>query len=180
MIKLAARHADWITLSVGADPDRVRWGIDVAREELARCGRRPDDVRFSVFVCVCVHSEIDQARELVSDMVSTLARFNGMHGRPSGPWTPGDAEVINRIATSYDMTRHSQRDRLAPGILTPEFLDRFAILGPAANCVTRLEQLRALGVHRVVIASMPRAGNPAPVRQADAAFFSEVAPALRP
>ena len=36
VISAAARHADRVLLALGADPDRVRWGIETARESRRR------------------------------------------------------------------------------------------------------------------------------------------------
>ncbi len=42
VIAAAARHADRVSLNVGADMERIRWGMDVARAARAEAGLSPE------------------------------------------------------------------------------------------------------------------------------------------
>jgi 5,10-methylenetetrahydromethanopterin reductase len=180
MLGVAARNADWITLSVGADPNRLQWAMDLVAQELSRCGRDADDLHFSAYVCVCVHDDVALARTVVADMVATLARFNAMSGSTSGPWSDTDRQVAHAVAASYAMSRHADGGRIPAGVLPDAFIDRFAIVGSAAACLEKLAVLRSLGIERLVVASGPRASGPGElIHSSDRALLTQVAPALR-
>ncbi|MEY9905044.1 5,10-methylenetetrahydromethanopterin reductase [Catenulispora sp. MAP12-49] len=140
VIRTAAELADRVTLAVGADPDRVAWAIRLARSV------RPD-VPIGAFVNVDVHDDPGAALRRAGGRIASFARFSAMYGEPSGPLAPGQREVLSGLAKSYQMTRHGGRGSQSEA-LTPEFAERFAVLGSPARCRERLEELAALGVDR--------------------------------
>jgi len=60
-----------------------------------------------------------------------------------------------------------------------DFVDRFAVIGPPAVCITRLRALIDLGIERFVIAGPSAATTPDEARDAHRRFVTEVMPALR-
>ena len=54
-----------ITFTLGADPDRLAWGMSVAREAAAAGGRDPDSLRFGAYVNLACHPDRNEARNLV-------------------------------------------------------------------------------------------------------------------
>src|SRR5438105_3932245 len=56
VIELAARHAERVDLTVGAEPDRLRWAIEVARGA--------GHASLGAFVNVAVHPDRSVARDL--------------------------------------------------------------------------------------------------------------------
>lgn len=150
VIEVAARHADRVVLAVGADPERVRWGVETARAV-------DPDVAVAAYVNLVCHRDLDVARTLVSGGLATFARFSVMHGVATGPTSDEQSEVLARIHRLYDMTRHTQVGARQAEALTPGFVDRFAIVGPPERCLDRLDELGSLGVDRVVVVG-PTAG----------------------
>src|SRR2546430_3377904 len=80
VLATAARHADRVLLALGADPDRVRCGIETVRAA--------GGTSIGSFVHVGAHPDVDVARELASGGGGPLARLSGVDrclGRPRGP-----------------------------------------------------------------------------------------------
>src|SRR5207302_167575 len=102
MIEFAARIAERVTLAVGADPDRVAWAIDLARNAAA------------------------------------------------------DTSALN-----------------------PEFIDRFAVVGPPDACAARLHELADLGLERFVITGASFRADREHVRTSEQLMTRELLPALR-
>ena len=150
VIGLAGRLADRVLLAVGADPERVAWGMATAREE------RPD-VPVGAFVNVVAHPDTGTARALVAGGLATFARFNVMHGRSGGPMDPADRDVLGNLRRAYDMTHHTEVGSPQTGALTTDFVDRFGVAGPPDHCVRRLRALIELGIGKLVIIG-PTAG----------------------
>ena len=166
VIRLAAELADRVVLALGADPERLRWGIAEAR------AARPE-VRIGAYVTVVVDDDRDRARALAAGAVAGMARFSAMHGVVQGPATAGEHAVFERLPGAYDMTRHFESAGQA-SVVTPEFADAFAVLGPAAHCRERLLELAELGVDRFHVVGVGRGVDPELARSTHRSFVREI------
>jgi 5,10-methylenetetrahydromethanopterin reductase len=179
VIAAAARQADRLTLALGADPERVAWGIESARAARAADGQNPDDLPIGAFVNVVVTDDLEAGRRLVSGGMSTFARFNVMHGVTAGPADEADRAMLGRLHDAYDMRLHTRLDSPQAATLEPEFVDRFGIVGPASHCLERLGALVDLGIGRFVIVGPSLGASRDEAREASTRFVEEVLPGLR-
>jgi alkanesulfonate monooxygenase SsuD/methylene tetrahydromethanopterin reductase-like flavin-dependent oxidoreductase (luciferase family) len=136
-------------------------------------------VSFGAYVNVVAHDDKAVAQQIGSGGLATFARFNVMHGRPSGPHDDADRGVLSGVHDAYDMTRHTRAGSPQAGAITAEFADRFAILGPPAECVDRLRGLAALGLDHFVIVGPSLGADRDEAIAASRRFADEVLPALR-
>jgi 5,10-methylenetetrahydromethanopterin reductase len=179
VIAAAARHADGVLLAVGADPERVAWGVATASEAARAAGRDPSALRLGAFVNVVAHADVSVARALVRGGLSTFARFSVMHGAVAGPASAEQREVLARVHRGYHMTQHTRADSAQAGLLPPAFVDRFAVAGPPAACIARLRELVALGLEKLVLVGPTAGADPAEAAAAHRRLAEEVLPALR-
>ena len=171
VLAVAARHSDRVLLALGADPERVRWGIETVR---AAGGSS-----VGAFVNVVAHPDVAIARELASGGVATFARFSVMHGTVSGPAEPDERDTFAAVHDAYDMTRHTQVGSPQAGTLTPDFIDRFGIVGTPDACTRRLLELVGLGLDKLIVTGPTLGADPGEARAALERFAAEVLPALR-
>lgn len=154
VISVAAHHADAIDFAVGADPHRVSWAIEIARRALNEYSRTTK-VRLGAYVSVIVEEDRELARSVVAGEVASFARFSAMHGRPVGPGSSEDAQVLTALHSQYDMRHHfeygSPQSRTIPAV----FIDRYAIIGPPDYCIDRLTKLAELGITRFIVSTTP-------------------------
>ncbi len=177
VIAAAARHADQVSLAVGGDPERVRWGMDVAREARAEAGL-DGEISFGAYVTTVVHDDPEVALSIGSAGLSLFARFSNMYGEIVGPVNETQREVLTKIHDSYDMHQHAQAGSTQSGQVTQEFASSFGIFGPPDYCVQRLGELIELGVTRFLIAGATL--DPShPYAECSERFVSDVAPQLR-
>jgi 5,10-methylenetetrahydromethanopterin reductase len=160
-----------VLLALGADPDRVRWGIETVRAA--------GGTSIGSFVNVVAHPDVDVARELASGGVATFARFSVMHGSVSGPVEPDERDTFAAVHDAYDMTRHTQVGSPQAGTLTPEFIERFGVVGTPETCAQRLGELVDLGLDKLIVTGPTLGADPAEARAALARFATEVLPAIR-
>ncbi len=156
VIAIAASHADRIMFALGADEDRLRWGIALAREARVKAGLDPASLAFGAYINAACHDDIAVARDLVRGGLTTFARFNVMHGTASGPVSDSDRAVLKDLHESYDMRAHTRGDSRQAGVLTASFIDRFAVAGPPSLVTERLHGLAALGLDKIVITGAMR------------------------
>jgi alkanesulfonate monooxygenase SsuD/methylene tetrahydromethanopterin reductase-like flavin-dependent oxidoreductase (luciferase family) len=102
VIAAASRHADHVMFALGADTERVEWGLEEARSARREAGLDPNGIKFGVYINVVCHPHLDVARELLSEL-DTFARFSVMHGKTFGPISRREQEVLTRLHRSYNM-----------------------------------------------------------------------------
>lgn len=179
VIAVAARHADRVMLTLGAEPERIAWGIEEARAARLKAGLDPDGITIGAYINCSCHPDIEIARDLVSGGLTTFARFSVMHGKTAGPLREGQADVLENLRSEYDMHKHTQRGSRQAETLTPDFIDRFAIVGPPEVCIARFEELRALGLDKIVIGGFARESDEGDSGVAKTLMEREVLPAIR-
>ena len=153
VIALAAKAADRILFTLGAVPERIRWGMDTAIA--AAPGKA---LRVGTYVNLVCHPDRTTARALVRGGLTTFARFSVMHGNVSGPADAAQQRIFEALHHRYDMKAHTRADSGQAGVMSDEFIDAFAIAGPPDYCIERLRALAAMGIDKVVI-SGPTAGT---------------------
>ena len=159
IIGIAAVHAERVMFALGADPERITWAIDVAKEARRAAGLDPEGVAFGAYVqCVC-NPDLATARELIKGAVSIFARFSVMHGTAIGPASASTKEALHTLYDAYDMGGHSRNESQQAATLTPDFIDYFSIVGPPERCVDRLGELASLGLDKVVVAAQFQLGD---------------------
>ncbi|KQU52325.1 hypothetical protein ASG84_25055 [Rhodococcus sp. Leaf278] len=148
VIAAAARHADCISFSLGADIDRLQWGIGVARDEMDRVGRDPKSVRFGAYLPLYPHSDVEVARDLSRGIVTSHSRFAVMNKSISGPVSESQRANLERVKATYDMTKHGDSSGSHSQVLDADYIDKFALVGDPDHCVQRIEQLVDIGIER--------------------------------
>jgi 5,10-methylenetetrahydromethanopterin reductase len=172
MLSMAARTADRVLLAVGADPERVGWAVDRVRAV-------DPEVPIAAFVNVVAHDDADVGHRLAAGGVATFARFSVMDGKVRTPIDAASAAVLSDVHGAYDMTHHTRSGSAQAGRIDAGFADRFAVIGPAAHCVDRLEALTSRGIDRLIVVGPAMDADPDEARRARQVFAAEVLPALR-
>ncbi|MFQ5380156.1 MAG: LLM class flavin-dependent oxidoreductase [Dehalococcoidia bacterium] len=179
VIGIAARHADRVMFALGADPKRLAWGLETARQAAEAAGRAPSTLSFGAYVNVVVGDDLAQARDIGRTGTGLFARFSVMHGDVAGPVDEQQAEVLHNIHDRYDMNAHGQEGGSQTTALTDEFMDGYAIIGGAERCIERFQELAAMGIDKFAITGPNfTAGSPAELAAA-ARFVEDVMPKLR-
>jgi 5,10-methylenetetrahydromethanopterin reductase len=173
VIQLAARHAEGVDFTVGAESERVRWAIETARS--AADGR---DVSLGVFLNVAVHPDRAVARDLVRGSTAIFARF-ATEGAPPDGLSDVTRKGIEQVAADYDERRHGQAEAAHARRLEDDFIDRFALVGPAEDVLERLAELADLGIERIVVVAGSIDADPDLVAETNDRFAAEVLPHLR-
>ena len=149
VIAAAARHADRIAFALGGDHERLQWAIGVAREEVERAGRDPATVEFGAYIPLYPHPDPETARELAQGMVASQGRFSVINKTIAGPVTEAQRNVLEKIATSYDMKNHGRGTSNQVKALDKDFIETFALTGDTTETVDRLLSIVDLGLTRL-------------------------------
>jgi 5,10-methylenetetrahydromethanopterin reductase len=179
VITMSAPVAERVTFSVGADPERMRWALDLARQARSAAGLDPGGASYGAQIVVVCHPDPATAMKVAMHMAPPLARFQTMQGQV-GPADARTAEELSKVQAGYDMTEHgnvASKQRIVGGALSPEFVSRFAVVGTPERCHERLRELLELGLQRLVVVGP--GFYPSDWGEAAQLFAREVMPALR-
>jgi 5,10-methylenetetrahydromethanopterin reductase len=180
VIEVAAPLVERLTFSLGAIPERIAWGIGIARSARARAGPTAKDLSYGAQIAVICHPERQTAEQIAASMVPALARFQLIQGRSHGTMSEEDKQNFESLGQMFAQMRgagSSAAKNLTGNSITPEFVRRFAIVGPPDDCIARLLELVNLGIRRFVIVGpghYPEAYSHGP-----GLFASEVMPAIK-
>ena len=178
VIAIAARTADRVVFTLGAAPERLQWGIDLVGKARVDAGLDPDAIQYGAYVNCGCHPDIDTARNLVRGGLTVYTRFGVMHGKTSGPLSESQKEVMQTLRNSYNMKQHTKGDSDQAAVLTPEFIDAYAIVGTPDKVIARLNELDGMGIDKIILSST-RAGESKESEEARAFIETEVLPQFR-
>lgn len=175
VIGIAARHADRVTFSVGADADRISSSVELANAASIEAGRPA--LSLGAYVNVAAGSDTGVARELVRGGAAAMAHFSGMRGAPTADLA--DREVFEQLGADYEPASHAKAGASHSLALADEFVDRFAVAGTPDYCVERLGELVDAGIDRLVLMTGSRDADPAAFLQSMKLLATEVVPAVQ-
>jgi 5,10-methylenetetrahydromethanopterin reductase len=178
VLEVAGRIADRVALGLGADVDRLRWAIQVARTARANAGVDPATLSFSAIVPTGVAHDLDRARRSVANMVASAARFAVISGSVVGPVTDTQRRVYRAIGATYDMNQHGGLGDQVDA-LTDDFIDSYAIVGAPSRCAERVLALADLGIDAVMLAPPQGGASSDDMRDGYRMLVDEVLPAVR-
>lgn len=181
MIALGARVGESLTFAVGADTDRLRNCIQLARDARRQGGGNPDELKFGAYVAVAVTGgrERSEARDVIRGAVLRHARFSAFHGQTLAGVAEADRETVMR---AFEATRDHSRgapkraEFALKGVIDDAFVDRFGVVGTPRECADRLQAMIETGLHRLVI--MTRVPGTDPAEENSARIAEEVLPLL--
>jgi len=180
VIAMAARHAEGLTLGVGANPERIAAKVRETEAGLAAAGRSRAGFTISAYVNAGVDDRIEVAREVVRGGVSVTARFSGMHGGAGSEGLDDDERrAVLALADRYDMAHHGSSAAPHARALPAEFIDDFAAIGDVARVTDRLRAIAATGVDRVVLIAGSLGVDIDLIQSSVIALSTKVLPALR-
>ena len=89
--------------------------------------------------------------DLVVGGLTVQTRFGVMHGKTSGPLSQSQEEVMQAPRSSYNMKQNTKHDSDQAAVLTPEFIDEYAIIGMPDRIIERLQALKKIGIEKIVL-----------------------------
>ncbi|MGZ3587920.1 MAG: TIGR03842 family LLM class F420-dependent oxidoreductase [Candidatus Limnocylindrales bacterium] len=144
-LKLTGRIADGSMLQIG-DPDLVRWFASQVHDSAREAGRAPSAVK--VMAAAPAHvGDLATARDrvrwfpaLVGNHVVDLVNKYPREDLPEA------LTGYIRGRAGYDYRHHAEVGSANAGFVTDEVVDRFCLVGPVEDHITRLRELADAGV----------------------------------
>lgn len=150
-LKLAGEVGDGFILQL-ADVEIARWMIKTVKDAADAAGRDPDTVKICVAAPFYIGDDRAHMRQqsrwfggMVGNHVADIvAKYGPSAGTASG--IPSALTDYIERRTGYDYNTHGKSDNDHVDFVPDEIVDRFCILGTAADHIAKLEELGSLGV----------------------------------
>ncbi|MGH8875222.1 MAG: TIGR03842 family LLM class F420-dependent oxidoreductase [Acidimicrobiia bacterium] len=152
-LDIIGRKADGFILQL-ADPQILRWTIDVVRRAAVDAGRDPDQVQICVAAPACVGDDLPHQREqvrwfggMVGNHVVDLVKRYG----EDESMVPKALSDYIRARKDYDYAQHGKAGNPTSDFVSDEVVDRFCVLGNVDDHLAKLAELRDLGADQFAI-----------------------------
>jgi probable F420-dependent oxidoreductase len=151
-LQLTGEQADGFILQT-ADPDIARWTIGSVRAAAVAAGRDPASITMCVAAPAYVGTDLPHQRDqlrwfggMVGNHVADLVSRYGTSG-------PVPHELTDYIAgrQGYDYAHHGKSDNPMVDFVPDYIVDRFCLVGPAAQHIERLRELRDIGADQFAV-----------------------------
>ncbi len=151
-LKAAGEVGDGYILQL-ADVDIARWMITAVREAAAAAGRDPEAITFCVAAPAYVGEDWahmrDQCRWFGGMVGNHVADIVAKYGETSD--IPQALTDYIKGRQDYDYNEHGRAGNTHTAFVPDDIVDRFCLLGPPADHVAKLEELRAIGVDQFAV-----------------------------
>lgn len=153
-LRLAGRMADGVWIQI-ADIDVVKFLLEEVRKGAKEVGRDPHEIRVIVGAPISINDDIEKAQADAAWFTMTVAghglevmRRYGSSKLPSR--FAADLEVLEEVKSHIPYGSH-YREGVPPGLIPGEIVERFAIVGSAKKCATKIRELKDAGVHHLAV-----------------------------
>ena len=150
MLQLAGEIADGVLLSWTAATYLER-AIQLVREGAAKAGRDPSEVAISGYLRVAVTDDLAAGRDGLQRQIARYATSS--HYRNFFQSTGFGAEM-----EGVSLSREHRDDPASAAAIGENMQQELGVVGPAEVCLERLNQLRAIGLDRPIIAPIAVGG----------------------
>jgi 5,10-methylenetetrahydromethanopterin reductase len=144
-LRLAGEIADGVVINTGLLPEVIRDSIDRVREGAEAAGRDPAEIDLW---WLPLTNLADDRRAAIGEIAMSLASAGSHLSRftTAGKHIPPELlERVRALGAGYHFDQHSKPDSANRGLieelgLVDYLADRFAVAGPPAECICKLER----------------------------------------
>jgi 5,10-methylenetetrahydromethanopterin reductase len=97
---------------------------------------------------LCVGDNGGEARRIVRNRIANRAHHNFRFTFETVP--PQELEAVKRFMAGFDVMKPME-ERVEPDLVSGYLVQRFSIAGTPAECIDRIEELRAAGVEHLML-----------------------------
>jgi probable F420-dependent oxidoreductase len=153
-LRCAGRVADGLVMQL-ADPYIIQWSLRYVREGAEQAGRRFEDIQIMSAAPAYITDDLEHAREQVRWFPAMVSNHVvDLVSRSSDTDLPKELTDYIAARDHYDYSDHGRTGAEHAEFVTDEVIDRFCVIGTVEQCLAKLKELEALGVHQFNIYSM--------------------------
>jgi 5,10-methylenetetrahydromethanopterin reductase len=147
-LQLAGRSADGVILGTGFDLKVYDWARQKIREGASEMGRKESDIAIIAAGMLCVRDDGNEARRIVRNRIANRAHHNFRFTYETVP--AEELEGVKKFMAGFDVMKPME-ERVDPDLVNDYLVHRFSIAGTPAECIERIEELKAAGVEHLMV-----------------------------
>jgi 5,10-methylenetetrahydromethanopterin reductase len=147
-LQVSGRSADGVILGTGFDLRVYEWAKQKIREGATETGRHESEIAIIAAGMLCVRDDGNEARKIVRNRIANRAHHNFRFTFETVP--PDELDGVKRFMDGFDVMKPME-DRVDPDLVNPYLIHRFSIAGNPAECIARIEELKAAGVEHLML-----------------------------
>jgi 5,10-methylenetetrahydromethanopterin reductase len=147
-LQLAGRSADGVILGTGFDLRVYEWAKQKIRTGALEAGRKETDIAIIAAGMLCVRDDGNEARKIVRNRIANRAHHNFRFTYETVP--PEELAGVQKFMDGFDVMKPME-DRVDPDLVNDYLVRRFSIAGTPAECIERIEELKAAGVDHLML-----------------------------
>jgi len=145
-LRCAGKIGDGVILQF-ADPHLIKWCLNFVREGAEEAGRDFSKIKVMSAAPVWVSEDLAAARERVRWFPAMVGNHVAdLVSRYKPEELPPELTAYIKDRQGYDYLHHGEVGSSNAAFVTDEVVDRFALVGPVAEQVRRLNELKEVGV----------------------------------
>ena len=147
-LQLAGRCADGVILGTGFDLRVFEWAKQRIREGAAEAGRNESEIAIIAAGMLCVREDGNDAHRIVRNRIANRAHHNFRFTYETVP--PEELAGVKKFMAGFDVMKPME-ERVDPDLVNDYLVRRFSIAGTPAECIERIEELKAAGVEHLML-----------------------------
>jgi 5,10-methylenetetrahydromethanopterin reductase len=147
-LQLAGRAADGVILGTGFDLSVYDWAKKKIREGAAEAGRDESEIAIIAAGMLCGRDDGREARKIVRNRIANRAHHNFRFTLETVP--PEQLAGVQKFMAGFDVMKPME-ERVDPDLVNDYLVQRFSIAGTPAECIERIEALKAAGVEHLML-----------------------------
>jgi 5,10-methylenetetrahydromethanopterin reductase len=149
MLLAAGRVAEGAMINPGGDLEFLRYSLGLIREGAESAGRDFSTIHIGAWSAFAV----DDDRKAALDDVKPLLARTMMRPVPLDISGLSKDQII-QVKNLYDYAKHMDVDQRAKELVPDYYAERFAISGTPRDCIGKIKEISALGVHSIHVVIM--------------------------
>ena len=155
-LALSGEIGDAVTMLVGANPGLIRWGMGNVRSGAEAAGRKLEELKLGAYVGCFVSDDLKKARDEMRGVAAAIINLYARDRHVKVEDLPPEiVEEIPQIKDRYHYSEHLDSSATHALPLTDRLIDKVAIVGPAAVCRERFQQLADCGLQHICLFLLP-------------------------
>jgi 5,10-methylenetetrahydromethanopterin reductase len=147
-LRLAGRLCDGVILGSGFDLEVLEWARGQVRRGAEEAGRSSSAIDIMPAGMIVLDPDGDHARRLVRKRLANRAHHNFRFTLETVP--EGELPGVEKFMAAFDISKPIE-ERVDSEVVTDYLVHRFSIAGTPDECITRIEQLEAAGIRRLML-----------------------------
>jgi len=145
MLEMAGKIGDGVLVNA-SHPSDIGFAVKMAGEGIKQAGRKPEEVDIAAYTSFSISEDAKKATKAATPVVAFIVAGSAPAVLEKHGINPGKADEIRNALKAGNFPA-------AIGAVTPAMIDAFSICGTPDTCMTKIAELKKIGIGQFVCGS---------------------------